>query len=173
MLTLCLGVRRCFPSKGGSLKTTACFHLISFPQGQLKPRRAGSLPAVTAKQRPAQAWDPALLGACPRCVHVHSLPLRGVPVLPRDSRKSKADPQFILQEGVGEISGSLSMGPTSNSSSHSGGRGSCARGAGRHGLHQRRDRRLLPSGQDDVSNRHRQWGRGSRREPGGYSAVRG
>ena len=53
------------------------------------------------------------------------------------------------------------------------GRGGCARGAGRPGLHWGGNRRLLRRGQDDVRGRRGQWGRSRRRQPGGHPPVRG
>nr|KAF6500394.1 interferon alpha inducible protein 27 [Molossus molossus] len=44
-------------------------------------------------------------------------------------------------------------------------------GAGRRRLHWGRNHRLLLSGQNDVSGRHRQWGRSSFWQPGSDSTV--
>ncbi|XP_047651551.1 uncharacterized protein LOC125135436 isoform X1 [Phacochoerus africanus] len=53
------------------------------------------------------------------------------------------------------------------------GRGGCARGAGRHGLHGGRNHRLLLGSQDDVSGCHCQRGRGCSRQPGSDPPVCG
>lgn len=53
------------------------------------------------------------------------------------------------------------------------GRGGRARGAGRHGLHRGGNRRLVPSGQDDVRRRGRQRGWSRRGQPGGDASVGG
>ncbi|XP_070105888.1 uncharacterized protein [Equus przewalskii] len=58
-------------------------------------------------------------------------------------------------------------------SPYSPGRGGCAPGAGRHGLHGGRNCCLLHSSQDDVRSRHRQRGWRCSRQPGGRSTVRG